>query len=65
MDEAIKIGVHAPAEGGKANKALVKCLATLLDVPNGAVSILSGEKGRTKRISVIGITAAEASDKLT
>ena len=64
MGDAIRIAVNAPAESGKANKELVKRLASLLGVRKSAVSIVSGEKSRTKRVHVAGVSRDEAAGKL-
>ncbi|MFC1612519.1 DUF167 domain-containing protein [Patescibacteria group bacterium] len=44
--------VTAPAEGGRANKALIKLLSKELDVPKSKIEIVKGEKGREKIIKV-------------
>src|SRR5215510_5333258 len=58
-DGALKIRLQAPAIEGRANDALIDYLAELLKRPKSAVSILSGERGRTKRIAVSGVTRDE------
>jgi len=59
MDGALKVRLQAPAIEGRANEALIAYLAGLLKRPKSAVSILSGERGRTKRIAVSGVTKDE------
>jgi uncharacterized protein (TIGR00251 family) len=54
MDGALKVRLQAPAIEGRANEALVAHLAALLKRPKTAVSILSGERGRLKRVAVRG-----------
>jgi uncharacterized protein len=56
--DALRIRLQAPPVEGKANAALVRFLAECLGVRPGNITILSGEKGRTKRVLVSG-TAAE------
>ena len=46
------IRVTAPAEGGKANEAVVKLLADELDIPKSAVVIKRGETSRNKLIAL-------------
>lgn len=58
-DGALKIRLTAPPTDGKANQALVKFLADLLDVHRDQIEIVAGHSGRAKIISVIGITPAE------
>ena len=55
---ALRIRLTAPPVEGEANEALVRFLAARLQVPKSAVRILSGERGRVKRIAVRGVTAA-------
>ncbi len=57
---ALKVAVAAPAEGGKANAAVVKLLAGIFGVKKAAVSVLSGQTSPVKRIGIAGVTVAEA-----
>jgi uncharacterized protein len=56
MDGALKVRLQAPAIEGRANEALIAHLAALLKRPKAAVSILSGERGRLKRVAIRGVT---------
>jgi hypothetical protein len=56
MGGALKVRLRAPAVEGRANEALVEFLAKLLKRPRSAVRILSGERSRTKRIEINGVT---------
>ena len=56
MGGALKVRLRAPAVEDRANEALVEFLAQLLKTPRSAVRILSGERSRTKRIEIRGIT---------
>ncbi|MFH1367340.1 MAG: DUF167 domain-containing protein [Patescibacteria group bacterium] len=47
-----KAKITAPAEKGKANKALIKLLAEHFEVSKSAVIIQSGEKRRVKTIEI-------------
>lgn len=53
---ALKIRLQAPAVENRANDALVEFLAHLLKTPKSAVRILSGDRSRTKRIEIRGVT---------
>ena len=53
-----KVRVAQPAEGGKANEALVTLLAETLAVPRGDVAVVSGRSSREKIVSVSGIDAS-------
>lgn len=56
MGGALKIRLCAPAVEDRANAALVEFLARLLKTPKAAVRILSGERSRTKRLEIRGVT---------
>ncbi len=56
MEGALKIRLQAPALENRANEALVELLAHFLKRPKSAVRILGGERSRTKRIEISGVT---------
>ena len=56
MAGALKVRLRAAAVEDRANEALVEFLAQLLKTPKSAVRILSGERSRTKRIEIRGVT---------
>jgi uncharacterized protein len=56
IEGALKIRLCAPAEENRANEALTEFLAAVLKVPKSSVRILSGERGRTKRVEITGVT---------
>ena len=53
----------APVDGA-ANLELIALLARALDLPKRNFVLLSGEKSRTKRIKVLGATAATLRGKI-
>jgi uncharacterized protein len=55
----LKVRLTAPPVDGEANEALCRLLAARLNVPLGAVRIVAGEKSRTKRVAVRGVTPAQ------
>jgi len=61
---ALKVRLTAPPVDSRANDALRKFLAANLKVPPSAVKIIAGEKSRTKRVLVTGITRAQAQQLL-
>ncbi|WP_047492590.1 DUF167 domain-containing protein [Terriglobus sp. TAA 43] len=63
--EAIKIALNAPAVDGKANEALIRYLATALNVPKTSINIAAGLTSRSKVIHVLGVTNEEAAAKLS
>lgn len=54
----LKIRLTAPPLDNRANEALRKLLAARLNVPLAAVRIAAGERSRTKRIEILGVTSA-------
>ncbi len=50
----VKAGVTAPAEGGKANRALIKLLARELGLPASTMHIASGATARQKSVQIAG-----------
>lgn len=56
MGGALKVRLRAPAVEDRANEALVEFLAQLLKTPRAAVRILNGERSRTKRMEIHGVT---------
>lgn len=53
-DGALKVRLAAPPVEGAANVELVRLLARSLDVPRGAVEILSGQTSKLKQVRVRG-----------
>lgn len=62
--ESLKVRLMAPALESRANEALRRLLADRLNVQVAAVRIVAGEKSRTKRISIAGITREQIITKL-
>ncbi|HEY7726969.1 MAG TPA: DUF167 domain-containing protein [Candidatus Eisenbacteria bacterium] len=63
-DGTIRVRVRAPAEGGRANEAVVALLGAVLGLPRGAVRIAGGRGGRAKWIEAEGLTSEEAVRRL-
>jgi uncharacterized protein (TIGR00251 family) len=62
--EALKVRLIAPALENRANESLRRLLAERLNVPMAAVRIVAGEKSRTKRISISGLTRGKVIELL-
>ena len=56
---ALHVALAAPPVEGKANEALVRLLADVLDVRQGQVEIVSGERSRHKTVRISGIAPQE------
>ena len=65
MGGALKVRLRAPAVEDRANEALVELLAELLKTSRSAVSILSDERSRVKRIEIRGVTRQQILNLLT
>jgi uncharacterized protein (TIGR00251 family) len=59
-----KVRVAAPAEGGRANQALVQLLADALALPRDRVRIVSGHASRRKLVEVADLEAEEVGRRL-
>jgi uncharacterized protein (TIGR00251 family) len=64
LQGALKIRLRAPAVENRANEALREVLSELLKTPKSAVRILSGERGRTKRVEIHGVTRVQVESLL-
>jgi uncharacterized protein len=63
-DNALVIRLAAAPVDGAANAALVSLLAETLGVPKRQITVVSGEKSRTKRVKVMGVTAEAVRQRL-
>ena len=59
-DGRLLVRLAAPPVDDAANDALIELLAKLCERPKRAVRIVSGEKSRSKRVSIDGLTIVEA-----
>ena len=64
VEGALRIKLTAPPVEGAANKALVEFLAKRLSVAKSKITILSGETGRNKTVSVSGLKKADLASLL-
>ena len=51
--------VAAPPVEGAANETLIAYLAKTFHIPKRAIQIVSGDRGRRKRVAMAGVTAAQ------
>jgi len=52
----LRIRLNAPPVEGKANDALVRFLAKAVGVPRSRITLVTGERGRSKIVRVAGVT---------
>lgn len=64
-DGALVVRLTAPPVEGAANEALVRFLGKALGVAPSAVRVVSGATGRNKVVSVAGLDAARARERLS
>ena len=55
----LKVRVAAAAAEGQANAAVLSLLAKALSRPNSALTLVSGQTARVKRVEVAGLTDAD------
>ena len=48
----ITIRIHAPAQEGKANKAIVEFLSDVMEIPRSYIEIVGGLTSSNKRIAI-------------
>jgi uncharacterized protein (TIGR00251 family) len=51
-DAEFRAAVHAPAEDGKANRALIELLANYFHVPKSVITIVRGQFARKKLVKI-------------
>jgi uncharacterized protein (TIGR00251 family) len=62
--DAIKVRLTAPPVDGAANEALLRFLASRLQVPRSAMSLVAGAAGRSKVVAIEAITLEDAHRRL-
>ncbi len=55
-DDAIKIKITSPPVDGAANSLLIKFLSKKLGVSKSSISLISGDKSRSKVVNIEGLT---------
>jgi hypothetical protein len=63
--DAWKLRVTAPAEGGRANDAVVRLLAETLALPRASVTLVSGHSGRDKIVELAGVEPDDIERRLS
>jgi len=56
----LRLALTSPPVEGQANRQIISFLAKIFRVPKSAVTIAGGERGRTKRLRVAGISLGQA-----
>lgn len=63
-DGTIKVRLTAPPVDGKANKALIKFLANVLEIPISSIEIVAGQTGHDKLVTIYDLSSDEVQNKL-
>ncbi len=62
--DRLKLRVTAPAESGKANKAVLALLASTLGVPSQDLELVRGASAPLKTVAIRGLDAAAVARRL-
>lgn len=62
--DVLRVRVAAPPVEGAANEALISFLAEALGIRKRDIALLSGERGRRKRLRIHGLDADAVADRL-
>jgi len=65
LGDTLKVKIKAPPLEGRANAALCEFLAEALQLPKHAVTVLTGETSRQKRVHVTGLSLADLHQRLS
>jgi uncharacterized protein YggU (UPF0235/DUF167 family) len=63
-DGSWRVEVHEPPADGRANDAVVRLLADVLEVKRSDVRVVTGHAARAKVVEVEGLEGAEAEARL-
>ena len=63
-DESLKLKVKAPPVDDRANRAVERLLAGLLELPRSKVAVVGGHSSRRKRIAISGTSQDWVVDRL-
>ena len=64
-DAALLVRLNAPPVEGAANAELIEVISKVLGVPKRAVTIVAGERSRSKRVAVAGVTREAVEARIT
>lgn len=60
VGDALKVKVASPPVDGAANEALIKFIADLFQTRAARISLIQGERSRSKVLKIVGISLAQA-----
>lgn len=59
-DDIIRVSLSSPPVDGRANAELLALFSKCLKIPKSSIEIISGQRSKRKRISIIGLSESEA-----
>ncbi len=62
--DALKVGVSAPPQRGKANQAVIRLLADTLGVRTSQLRVISGGQSPRKTVAVHGLSSQQILERL-
>ncbi|MCW8851269.1 MAG: DUF167 domain-containing protein [Gammaproteobacteria bacterium] len=65
LEDTLKVKVKAPAEKGKANKAVIKTLEKTLELAKGSITISSGTTSTRKIIEINNVDENSINKRLS
>lgn len=63
-DGTVKIRLTAPPVDGKANKALIRFLSDVLEIPASSLEIVAGLTGHDKLVSILELNSEQVQKKI-
>lgn len=63
-DGTIKVRLTAPPVDGRANKALIKYLAEILEIPTSSIEIVAGQTGHDKLVTIYDLSSDDVQKRL-
>ncbi|HPM41183.1 MAG TPA: DUF167 domain-containing protein [bacterium] len=61
----LQVALSAPPVDGRANEELVSFLSDILSISKSRISILRGERSRTKLVLILGLTRENLIDRIS
>jgi len=63
-DGSCRVHLNSPPVDGQANSECIGLFAKTLHIPKSRIQIERGEKGRKKRLRILGLSAEEVAEKI-
>jgi uncharacterized protein (TIGR00251 family) len=63
--DELRVRLRAPPVEGRANEALIRLIASKLNLPPSSIELIAGATARVKRLRIDGLADAEVRQRLT